>query len=37
MRRLTWFEVACVGYGCVGVHATQAAKGWVRQLLLLER
>jgi hypothetical protein len=36
MRRPTYFEVACVEYRCVGVHATQAAKGWVRQSLLLD-
>ena len=29
MRRLTCFEVACVVFRGVGVHATQAAKGWI--------
>jgi hypothetical protein len=37
MKRPTWFEVACVMFRFVGVHAIQAAKGWVRQLRLLER
>lgn len=36
MRRPTCFEVGCVVYCSVDVHATQAAKGWVRELLLLD-
>lgn len=36
MRRSTCLEAACVVYRFADVHATQAAKGWVRQLLLLD-